>query len=155
MYCMCAFTLELKLHISGPFLSLLCHWCHLFVYVILFVSIIFIKLTIFAKQWANLPHCVCHRGTACDKEPKIPSPCLLNHYNDVTMGAIASQITNLAIVYSMVYWRRRSKTTSKLRVNVLCSGNSPVTGEFPAQRASNTENVSILWRHHVNPDVLV
>ena len=29
----------------------------------------------------------------------------------------------------------------------LC-GNSPVTGEFPAQRASNAENVSIWWRHH-------
>ena len=27
-------------------------------------------------------------------------------------------------------------------------GNSPVTGEFPAQRASNAENVSIWWRHH-------
>ena len=25
-----------------------------------------------------------------------------------------------------------------------------MTGEFPAQRASNTENVSIWWRHHVN-----
>ena len=24
----------------------------------------------------------------------------------------------------------------------LCEGNSPVTGEFPAQRASNAENVS-------------
>ena len=24
----------------------------------------------------------------------------------------------------------------------------PVTGEFPAQMASNTENVSIWWRHH-------
>ena len=28
------------------------------------------------------------------------------------------------------------------------AGNSPVTGEFPAQRASNAENVSIWWRHH-------
>ena len=27
-------------------------------------------------------------------------------------------------------------------------GNSLVTGEFPAQRASNAENVSIWWRHH-------
>ena len=29
----------------------------------------------------------------------------------------------------------------------LC-GNSPWTGEFPAQMASNAENVSIWWRHH-------
>ena len=27
--------------------------------------------------------------------------------------------------------------------------NSPVTDEFPAQRASNAENVSIWWRYHV------
>ena len=27
-------------------------------------------------------------------------------------------------------------------------GNSPVTDEFPAQKASNAENVSIWWRHH-------
>ena len=48
-------------------------------------------------------------------------------------------------------FRRRSKKTPKLRVTGICEGNSPVTGEFPAQRASNTENVSIWWRHHVLP----
>ena len=45
-------------------------------------------------------------------------------------------------------FRRRSKKTSKLRVTGLCEGNSPVTGEFPARRASNAENVSIWWSHH-------
>ena len=45
--------------------------------------------------------------------------------------------------------RRRSKKTSKLCVSGLCEGNSPVTSEFPAQRASNAENVSIWWRLHV------
>ena len=44
-------------------------------------------------------------------------------------------------------FRRRLKT-SKLRVTGLCEGNSPVKGEFPTQRASNAENVSIWWRHH-------
>ena len=44
--------------------------------------------------------------------------------------------------------RRRSKKTSKLRVTGLCAGNSPGTGEFPAEMASNAENVSIWWRHH-------
>ena len=44
--------------------------------------------------------------------------------------------------------RRRSKKASKLRVTGLCVGNSPVTGELPAQRANNAENVSIWWRHH-------
>ena len=45
-------------------------------------------------------------------------------------------------------FRRRSKKTSKLRVTGLCEENSPVTGEFPAKRASNAENVSIWWYHH-------
>ena len=45
-------------------------------------------------------------------------------------------------------FRRRSKKTSKLRVSGLCAGNSPGTGEFPAQMARNAENLSIRWRHH-------
>ena len=36
----------------------------------------------------------------------------------------------------------------KLRVIGLCEENTSATGEFPAQRASNTENVSFWWRHH-------
>ena len=69
------------------------------------------------------------------------------HYNDVIMGAMASQITSLTIVYSTVY-SGRSKKTPKLRVTGLCAGNSLVTGEFPAQMVSNSENVSIWWLHH-------
>ena len=42
----------------------------------------------------------------------------------------------------------RSKKTSMLRVAGLCVGTSPGTGEFPAQKASNAENVSIWWHHH-------
>ena len=45
-------------------------------------------------------------------------------------------------------FRRRSKKTPRLRVTDHCAGNLPGTGEFPAQRASNTENVIIWWRHH-------
>ena len=45
-------------------------------------------------------------------------------------------------------FRRRSNKTSKLCGTVLRAGNSPVTGEFPAQMASNAENVPIWWRHH-------
>ena len=54
-----------------------------------------------------------------------PKDCLLNHL-----------------------FRGRSKKTSKLRVTGLCEGNSPMTSEFPTQRASNMENVSIWWCHH-------
>ena len=64
------------------------------------------------------------------------------------MSAMASQITSLMTVYSTVYSRHISKKTSKLRVTGLWMGNSPGTGEFPAQMASNAENVSIWWRHH-------
>ena len=62
------------------------------------------------------------------------------------MATVASLITSLTIVYSTVYLDADKKTL-KLRVTGLCVGNSP--GEFPAQMASNAENVSIWWRHHV------
>ena len=45
-------------------------------------------------------------------------------------------------------FRRRSKKISKLCVTDHCEGNSPVTSEFLAQRASNAENFSIWWRHY-------
>ena len=61
---------------------------------------------------------------------------------------MVSPIASFTIVYSTVYSRRRSKKISRLRVTCLFGGNSPVTGEFPAQMASNAENVSIWWRHH-------
>ena len=48
----------------------------------------------------------------------------LLQYSDVIMGAVVSQITSLAIVYS--------------------------TGEFPTKMASNAKNISIWWRHHEN-----
>ena len=44
--------------------------------------------------------------------------------------------------------RHISKKISKVLVTGLCEGNSPVTGEFPAQKASNAENVSTSWRHN-------
>ena len=64
------------------------------------------------------------------------------------MGVMASQITSLAVVYWIVYSGADHKKTSKLRVTGLCAGNSPVTGEFPAQMASNAENIFTWWRHH-------
>ena len=62
------------------------------------------------------------------------------------MSAMTPHFTSLTIVYSTVW--RRLKKTSKPRVAGLCAGNSPVTGEFSAQMASNAENVSIWWRNH-------
>ena len=51
-------------------------------------------------------------------------------------------------------FRHRSKKTWKRRVTGLCAWNSSVTGEFPAQSASNAENVSIWWRHHVDSNTM-
>ena len=88
--------------------------------------------------------------------PRSMSPCGVTipqavkfhpHYSHVIMSAMASQITAVTIVYSIVCWGA-DKKTSKLRVAGLCEGNSPVTSKFSSQRASNAENVSIWWRHH-------
>ena len=62
------------------------------------------------------------------------------------MRVLVSWITGVSVVYSTIGLGADKK--SKLRVTGLCEGNSPVTGEFPAQRASNAENASIWWRHH-------
>ena len=65
------------------------------------------------------------------------------HYSGGTMGAMASQITSLTLVYSTVYSgadQRKHQSSASLAFG-------PVTGEFPAQMASNAENVSIWWRH--------
>ena len=59
------------------------------------------------------------------------------------MSVIASQITSISIVYSTICWG----ADHKLRATGLCEGNSPVTSEFPAQRASIAGNISIWWRH--------
>ena len=63
------------------------------------------------------------------------------------MGAIASQITSLTIVYSTVYsgadQRKFESSASLAFVWGIHRG--------PEQMASNAENVSIWWRHHVYP----
>ena len=69
------------------------------------------------------------------------------HYDDVIMGMLASQITSLTIVYSIDYSGTDKKNIKAPRHWPLC-GEFTGTGEFPAQRASYAENVSIWWRHH-------
>ena len=53
------------------------------------------------------------------------------------MSLIASQITSLTIVYSTVYSGEDRRKYEMFRFTGLCAGNLPVTGEFPAQMASN------------------
>ena len=72
----------------------------------------------------------------------------LYHYNDVIMGTIASQITSLTIVYSIVYsdadQRKHQSSASLAFVRGIPRGpvNSP--HKWPVTR----KNVSIWWRHH-------
>ena len=62
------------------------------------------------------------------------------------MGAMASRWFAQPFVHAQI------KENIKAPRNwPLCAGNSTVTGEFPAQRASNAENVSIWWRHYGTP----
>ena len=63
------------------------------------------------------------------------------HYNNVIMGAIVCQITSVTIVYSTVY----SGTDQRKYQN---SASLAFVRGFHRWRASNTENVSIWWRHH-------
>ena len=53
------------------------------------------------------------------------------------MGTMASQIASLTIVFWTVYSGADRRKHHPL--SCLWAGNSPVTGEFPAQRASNGE----------------
>ena len=85
-----------------------------------------------------------------------PMAVILCHYDDVIMSAIASQITSLKIVYSTIYSDVDQRKTSKIRVTGLCVGNSPVTGEFPAQMASNWKMFpfdDVIMRRLVRPVV--
>ena len=62
------------------------------------------------------------------------------------MGIIASQITNLTIVYSTACSDADQREHQSSASLAFVWGNSP---EFHAQMASNAENVSIWWRRHV------
>ena len=62
------------------------------------------------------------------------------------MDTIASQITSLTIIYSTVIQAQIKENIKAPRHWPLC-GEFTGIGEFPAQRVSNAENVSIWWRH--------
>ena len=69
------------------------------------------------------------------------------HYSHIIMSAVTSQISGVLIVHSTVC-SGADQRKQQFCVADLCEGNSPVTAEFPTQRASNGENVFIWWRHH-------
>ena len=69
------------------------------------------------------------------------------HYSDVIMTTLASQITSLTVVYSIVYsdaYQRKHQSSASLAF---------VWGIhrdrwLPRTRGSYAENISIWWRHH-------
>ena len=78
------------------------------------------------------------------------------------------RITNITVTSQWARWRRKSltwrlftqpfiqariKENIKARVTGLFAGNSPTTGEFHSQMASNAENVSIWWCHQDSSDL--
>ena len=66
------------------------------------------------------------------------------HYIDVIMSAVGSQIIGVPIDCSTVCWSADQRKHQSLTSLAFVRG----IGEFPAQRTSNAENVSIWWRHH-------
>ena len=117
-------------------------------------------------QWETMLHC----NVVSHKLTPYPEWCLINinwtsdnaliwwrltsnfrsyHCNDVIMGAMGSQITSLAIVYSTgVYWDAdQSKHQSFASLALVWRIH---------RRPVNAENVSIWWRHHASgPSVLM
>ena len=75
----------------------------------------------------------------------------LIHYTDVILTTMASQITSLTVVYSTVYSDADQRKHQIPRHWPLC-GAFTGTSEFPAQRTSYAEYVSILCRHHAAPE---
>ena len=82
------------------------------------------------------------------KDIKIDPYRWLLQYSDVIMGAMASHGEHHECLLNRSFRRRSKKQTKPPRHWPLC-GEFTVTGEFPAQMASNAENCSIWWRHHL------
>ena len=63
---------------------------------------------------------------------------LFYHYNGVIISTVASQTTSFAIVYPTVY-SGAGEREHQSYASLAFVGNSPVTVEFPTQRASNSQ----------------
>ena len=76
-----------------------------------FVSILFLNENLISCMWGADKHCIAYTKNKNEwvsnylvlKQIKQTQIFIIWHYNDVIMGAIASQITSLTIVYSTVY----------------------------------------------------
>ena len=101
----------------------------------------YISILAMMKLSHSLCTYVCKRTYACG----VPRKCTLQwRYNG--RGGVWNHQPHDSLLDRL--FRSRSTKPSKLRVTGLCGVNSPLAGEYRAQRASTAENVSIWWRHH-------
>ena len=118
----------------------------------------------YSRRWAGSTQLIKWFGAELEPKPCLqprwpnplqhvcdyPSPSLLRlptHYSDAKMSALAFQTTGVQMVCLAVCSgadQRKPQSSASLAL----VRRIPVTGKFPAQTASNTENVSIWWRHH-------
>ena len=64
------------------------------------------------------------------------------------MASMASQ-SSMYRLFAQAFVQPQINETTKLRVTGLCEGNQPFIDGFPAQRASNAENVNVLMHEYV------
>ena len=64
------------------------------------------------------------------------------------MSVVPSEIISNSNVYSTIHLGIQKKLQSSALL-ALGERKPLLTGGFPSQRASNLENISISWRHHV------
>ena len=106
------------------------------------IDVVYNKCDLGAGWW-NFMKAFAHYGT------HTPGNHRSVHYIDVIMTTMASQITSLTVVYSIVYWgadQWKHQSSASLAFVREIHRNRWI----PAQRASNAENVSIWWRHHID-----
>ena len=77
----------------------------------------------------------------------VTSPPWIN-YNDVIMGLMASQITSLTIVYSVVYLSADKKKHQSSVSLAFVRGIHRGPVNYPHKRPVTRKNVSIWWRYH-------
>ena len=77
----------------------------------------------------------------------MPLVCLY-HYSDVSLSAMASGITAVSIVYSIVCSGANQRKHQSSASLAFVWGIQWWPANSPQKRPSNAENISIWWRHH-------
>ena len=81
-------------------------------------------------------------------DAKVALNYIMSHYNDVIMSAMTFQITSASIVYSTVCSAADQSKHQSSASMAFVRGIHRRPVDSSHKKASNTENVSIWWRHH-------